>query len=147
MTPFTHSLVHSTNIYQVPSSVIKTQPLPERLSLHQERDTNKNNTLLWGHPYGRSSVEPDSQSGGSRCQAERPYSAVLSLRQVAAQSPAGRRVMAEVEALLQTQCHQLPAPPEDWGEPWSPRTVKVSQGRWRYPTWVCHPCVSATISF
>lgn len=36
--PLTHSLLHSsTNIYQVQSLVIKTQPLLERLSLHQER--------------------------------------------------------------------------------------------------------------
>ena len=37
MIPLTHSFIHSTNVYQVQSLVIKTQPLLEKLSLHQER--------------------------------------------------------------------------------------------------------------
>ena len=45
--------------------------------------------------------------GASRCQAEHPYSVALSLGQAPApaQNSMGRRAIAQVEALFQTQCH------------------------------------------
>lgn len=127
-----HSFIHLSNIYQVPIPVIKTQILPERFSHHQERkkkrDANKDNVLLWGHLHGGPSVGPDSQSGSLQvprgpslqCCA---ISWTMSQQRVHWEEGDGVDGGTFTDPMPHASCFS-----HSYGEPWSPKIVKVSHG-------------------